>query len=74
MTDRQFYNICRVFAVVLTVASAMIAAAVNLPDLGLSKQGIALLSLCQAGITATMLVLPQVQKPAGNIRGNSADD
>lgn len=74
MNDVQVFNLLKVFAVVLTVASSMIAVAVNLPDLGLSKQFVAVLAVVQAGITATVAFLPQLQKSAGNVRGDSSDD
>lgn len=74
MSDRSLWNLLRVFAGLLTVASAMIAVASNLPDLGLTKQSVAILTVVQAGITATLAFLPQLQKAAGDIRGNSRDD
>lgn len=69
MTNAQLYNLLRVAAGLLTVASAMIAVASNLPDLGLSKHGIALLTVVQAGISATLAFLPQLTHPPGDVRG-----
>jgi hypothetical protein len=74
MTDANIYNLLKVFAGVLAVASAMIAVAVNLPDLGLTKQGVAILAVVQAGISATIAFLPQINKVAGTIRGDSRDN
>ena len=74
MTDAGLFNAMRFGAALLTVLSMCIATAVNLPDLGLSKQSIALLSVVQAGITGALLFLPAVQKHAGNLRGDSRDN
>jgi hypothetical protein len=69
MTERTIYQLLRVFAVLLAVASAGIATAANLPDLGLSKQGVAVLSIVQACITTLMVFLPQANHPPGDVRG-----
>lgn len=69
MTTAGLYNASKIFAVVLTVSSACIATAANLPDLGLSKQAIAVLSIAQTAITTTLLFLPAVQHKAGDVRG-----
>ena len=74
MSDHSVFNVLKVLSGVLTVASVMIATATNLPDLGLSRQTIAVLAIVQAGITATVAFLPQLQKSAGNVRGDSTDD
>lgn len=69
MDNTTLYNLAKTLAAVLAVASAMIAAASNLPDLGLSKQALAVLTVCQAGIAATLAFLPAVQHSAGDVRG-----
>jgi hypothetical protein len=61
MSDRSLYNLSRVLAVVLMIASAMIAAAANAPDTGLSKSTVAWLSVLQAGIGIALGVLPRAQ-------------
>lgn len=61
MTDMQLYNAARALAVVLMVCSAMIAAAVQTPDTGLSRQAIAWLTVVQAGITIAVGFLPRAQ-------------
>jgi hypothetical protein len=69
MTDAQLYNLAKVLAVVLTLTSIGIAAAVNTADTGLSKQTIAWLNVVQAIISGALLVLPAVQHRAGDVRG-----
>ena len=70
MDSASLYNASKVLAAVLAIGSACIAAAVNLPDLGLSKQAIAVLSIAQTAITTTLLFLPAVQHKAGDVRGS----
>lgn len=70
MDSASLYNASKVLAAVLAIGSAMIAAAGNLPDLGLSKQALAVLSVVQAGIAATLVFLPAVQHKAGDVRGD----
>jgi len=74
MSDLQLYNAMKALAGVLMIASACIAVASNLPDLGLSKQSVAILTVVQAGIAATLSLLPQLQRPALNKRGDSTDN
>jgi len=61
VTEQQLYNAARALAVVLMVCSAMIAAAVQTPDTGLTKQAVAWLSVIQAGITIAVGFLPRAQ-------------
>ena len=51
----------KVLAVVLTIGSAMIATAANLPDLNLSRQTVAVLLVVQSGISVALLFLPRLQ-------------
>ncbi len=61
MSDARLYNAARALAVVLMVISAMIAAAVQTPDTGLTRQAAAWLTVCQAGITIAVGFLPRAQ-------------
>jgi len=63
-----------VFAVLLGVVSTMLTFAANAPDLSCTKQQIAYAMMANQGITYLLLVLPQVQKRAANIRGDSRDN
>jgi hypothetical protein len=74
MTTETLYNASKLFAAVLAIGSAVIATASNLPDLGLSRQTVAVLTLVQTGITTALLFLPAVQHPAGTVRGAGVDD
>ncbi len=61
MTEARLYNASRALAVGLMVISAMIAAAVQTPDTGLTRQTIAWLTVGQAGITIAVGFLPRAQ-------------
>lgn len=61
MTEAHVYNAARALSVVLMVCSAMIAAAVQTPDTGLTKQAVAWLTVVQAGITIAVGFLPRAQ-------------
>jgi uncharacterized membrane protein len=74
MTDQALYNAGRALAVILMIAASMIAAAANAPDTGLTKQAVSWLAVVQAGIAVALGVLPQIQRPALNRRGDSTDN
>lgn len=74
MDSASLYNASKILAAVLAIGSACIATAANLPDLGLSKQAIAILTIVQTAITTTLLFLPAVNHPAGTVRGAGVDD
>ena len=76
MSDRYLYNLGRVFAVVLVIAQAVITQCITnfVDDLSMTRAQVAVLSLVVTGISTAMLFLPQVQREAGNKRGDSSDD
>lgn len=74
MTDATIYRLLQIFSALLTVVSVSIATAGNLPDLGLTRQTIAVLAVVQAAISAAQVFLPGVTKQPGNRRGDSTDD
>lgn len=74
MSDAALFNAARALAILIGLASTMLTFAANAPDLGWSKQQIAYAMMANQGLSYVLLVLPQVQKRAGNVRGNSADD
>lgn len=69
MDSAALYNAAKICAAVLAIGSACIATASNLPDLGLSRQTVAILTIVQTAITTTLLFLPAVQHSAGDVRG-----
>lgn len=74
MNSADLYNASKILAAVLAIGSACIATASNLPDLGLSRQAVAILTIVQTAITTTLLFLPAVNHPAGTIRGGGVAD
>ena len=74
MSDAALYNLARMFAVLIGVASSMLTFAASAPDLGWSKQQVAYAMMANQGLTYVLLFLPQLQKAAGNKRGDSTDN
>jgi hypothetical protein len=64
MTSTTAFDLGKAAAVALTILSAVIAAAINSTDLGLTKQVAALLSIVQAGLTTALLFLPRPNERA----------
>jgi hypothetical protein len=76
MTDAQLRNALKAFAVLLVVTQAVITQAITnfVVDLNLTRAQVAVLSLVITGIGVVQLYLPQINKSAGNVRGDSRDD
>jgi hypothetical protein len=74
MTDTQMFNGLKVFALILGMVSTMLTFAATSPDLGWTKAQTAYAMMFNQGIAYVLLFLPQLQKAAGNIRGDSRDD
>lgn len=55
------YTLARCVSGALVVLGAMVTYALTQDDLGLTKQGIALLGVANVGITALISALPRIQ-------------
>ena len=61
MSEQQRYDLARLGAMLLTIASVGIAVIVKSDDLELSRHAIGWLNVAQACITAAIAFLPRVQ-------------
>lgn len=74
MNEATLYTASKILAAVLTMGSVGIATASNLPDLGLSRQTVAVLAVVQAVIAVALTFMPAVQHASGTVRGGGVAD
>lgn len=76
MTDAQLFTILKVLAVVLFITQTLITQAITnfTVDLGFTRVQVAVLSLLANGMGLALIYLPQINRSAGNTRGDSTDD